>query len=211
MSASAFAAFKSSKEGDFRTGRPPGPFFGVPSTRRPYGASGSTGSGSGFAASISDAKSAATWLSGASVTTVSIIGDMGRGPLIKADTRADPIIEDALAKNYLESDEAYSLAMPSHELANTARRLIGNAARRRNLSAPAWVTDQDGQQCLDGWKGAPPCADPEAPHYMQFKLWSKDKGRTHVFRATGGDPANLKYNPWQRNRTRRYDDSGNPA
>lgn len=138
---------------------------------------------------------------------------MGRGMLVKADTRADPILEDAIGKGYMDTDEVYTVGapLPTHDVANKARVLIGNSARRRNLSAGAWVTDQDGQQCLDGWKGSPPCADKNAPHLVKFKLWSKDKGRTHVFRASGGDPSNLKYNPWNRPKTRKYDDQGNPA
>lgn len=133
--------------------------------------------------------------------------------MTKADTRADPILEDAIERGYVGTDEPYTISapLPSHGIANDARKLVQAAAKRRNLAAGAWVTDHDGQQCLDGWRGAPPCQDPEGPHYVKFRLWSKDAARTHVFRQTGGDPSKLKYNPWRQGKTQKYDDHGNPA
>lgn len=138
---------------------------------------------------------------------------MGRRPLIKADTRADPLIEDAIGKGYIGAEEPYTIGapFPGHDMANTVRKLVHAAIRRRNLSGGVWVADETGEQCLDGWKGAPPCADKESPHYVKFKLWGKDAARVHVYRQSGGDPANLKYNPWNQGKTQKYDDAGQPV
>ena len=51
-------------------------------------------------------------------------------------------------------------------------------------------------------------ADPAAPHYTRFRLWPKNEARTHIFRQTGGDPANLKYNPWTASKRVKHDDQG---
>jgi hypothetical protein len=124
----------------------------------------------------------------------------------KADTSADPVVEDALAKGYLGTGQVYSIpGFTTHDAANNGRLSVSRAVRRRNLSAGIWVADQDGQQCYTA------CQDPSAPHSVHFRLWSKDEARAHVFQQTGGDPANLKYNPWERGRRQAYDDAGNPV
>jgi hypothetical protein len=124
--------------------------------------------------------------------------------LVQADKSADPLIEHALKTGHLDSDAAYDVpGAPSHAIAYKSMGAIFRAARRQNLSPAAWVADQDGNPC---WKN---CADPDAPHMVRFKLWSKDKARAHVFRQSGGDPANLRFNPWEAGRNPRYDDSGN--
>jgi hypothetical protein len=121
-----------------------------------------------------------------------------------ADTRADPLIEYAIANGYLNSDESVYVPMPSHEAANQGRLSVNRSIRRQNLGGGARVEDKDGQPC-NPLKN--PCQDESAPHYTSFRIWSKERTRTHVFRATGGDPAKLKYNPWRRKGVK-YDDSG---
>lgn len=131
----------------------------------------------------------------------------GRHPraLVQADKRADPVVDDALAKGFLDTDAPYDIpGLATHDIANTVRLSVTRAARRQNLSPAAWVADQAGNPCYKA------CADPDAPHTVRFKLWSKDKARGHVFRQSGGDPANLRFNPWTANRNRRYSDSGQP-
>lgn len=130
----------------------------------------------------------------------------GRHPrqLIPADTRADPVIDDALAKGYLESGGVYTIpGFATHAAANAGRISVSRSARRKNISAAAWVTDEAGTQCYKD------CIDPQGVHMVQFRLWTKNSARAHIFQQTGGDPANLKYNPWNRHKTRRFDDEGN--
>jgi hypothetical protein len=125
------------------------------------------------------------------------------------DTRADPVIAAAIEQGYLDSDEAYILPaeFPSHAVANEIRLSVNRSANWQGLSPGCRVTDLDGNRCYDP-KGPGGCAtDPDSPHLVHLKLWSKKNGRTHVFRQTGGDPAKLKYNPWAR-KGPRYDDSG---
>ncbi len=120
-----------------------------------------------------------------------------------ADTRADPVIADALDRGYLDSDAVYTIpGLPTHDAANEGRLAVNRSARRQNLSPGAWVADDTGERCYKD------CANPQAPHQVRFRLWSKDKARTHVFRQSGGNPENLKYNPWTSHRTRRYSDQG---
>lgn len=123
-----------------------------------------------------------------------------------ADTRADPLIAHAIAQGYLDTGEPYTVpaTWPSHQAANEVRLSLNRSARRQNLSPGAWVTDHDGNQC-NPLKN--PCPAPDGPHLVKIKLWTKNQGRTHVFRQTGGDPARLKYNPWRR-KSPRYDDRG---
>jgi hypothetical protein len=118
-----------------------------------------------------------------------------------ADTRADPIVAYMVEHQYLGTDESLDIALPTHDAANEGRLAFNRSARRQNLSPAAWVADEAGERCTTQ------CASPGSPHYLRLKLWAKDAARTHIFRATGGDPAGLKYNPWQR-KTKRYSDSG---
>lgn len=132
----------------------------------------------------------------------------GRHPAAmgQPDKRADPVIEDAVQQGYVDSERVYVIpGFATHSAANEGRLSVSRSAKRRNLGSPAWVADQDGQPCYKD------CADPAAPHKVHFRLWSKDKARAHVFRQSGGDPSNLKYNPWKGNRNRRFSDSGEPG
>lgn len=131
----------------------------------------------------------------------------GRHParLQKADTRADPVIKDAMDSGYMDSGAVYTIpGFPTHEAANQARLSVNRSARRQNLSTGAWVTGPDQNQCLAD------CQHPGEPHEVHFRLWSKDAARTHVFKESGGDPANLKWNPWTSHRSPRYSDTGAP-
>ena len=132
----------------------------------------------------------------------------GRNPkaMVQADTRADPVVQDALDKGYLDSEAVYDIpGFPTHDAANEGRKSVNRSARRQNLSPGSWVADEAGEPCYQN------CQDPSAPHSVKFRLWSKDKARSHVFRQSGGNPENLKYNPWTSHRTRRFGDSGEPG
>lgn len=121
-----------------------------------------------------------------------------------ADTRADPIVAKMVADGYLNTGESFDIPMPTHDAANEGRLSFNRSARRQNLSPGAWVAGEDGEPCNAAKN---PCPDPDGPHYLRAKLWHKDRGRGHIFRESGGDPAKLKYNPWDR-KTRKFSDSG---
>lgn len=130
---------------------------------------------------------------------------MGRHPasLRQRETRGHPFVRDAIERGYINSDVPYVIPpMATHEQANELRKWIKVAGDHLGPSAAAWVTDQDGMQC---WKA---CRDANAPHGVNFKLWSKDEARKHEVRVSGGNPANLKYNPFARAEPRIVDDSG---
>ena len=119
----------------------------------------------------------------------------------RADTRADPVVEDAIERGYVGSGNAYIIdGITDHNTANDARRSVNRAANRRNLSAACWVVNQAGESC---WRD---CADGNAPHGVRFRLHPKNEARAHIYQQTGGDPANLKYNPWRR--TPKFTDDG---
>lgn len=122
------------------------------------------------------------------------------------DERAHPVIKDAIQRGYHLSGEVYTDigAMPTHAIANQARRLTKNAGQHLGVSVAAWVVDADGTPCYRD------CADPHAPHSVQFRLFSKASGRAKVVQDTGGDPSKLKYNPFKRNAPRILDDNGQP-
>lgn len=124
-----------------------------------------------------------------------------------ADKRGDPYVDDYLARYGLDSEQVYTIrGFPSHEAANEGRLSVQRSARRQNLGPSVWVADEAGERC--GPRSAD-CGALDAPHQVRFRLWSKDRAREHVFRESGGDPANLKFNPWA-GRGRRFSDSGQP-
>lgn len=119
------------------------------------------------------------------------------------DERGHPVVEDALGKGYLDTGAAYQInGISGHEAANQARKSIKVAGEHLGVSAAPWVVNQYGDHC---WKIE---CDPEAVHHVYFKLWSKKSARQHVLRESGGDPANLKWNPFERKNQRLYDDDG---
>jgi hypothetical protein len=132
----------------------------------------------------------------------------GRHPkaLRPRDERAHPVVQDAYDKGYLDTGADYAIrGLASHDVANEVRLSVGRAQAHLGFSQAARVVDEAGMPC---WKA---CADPSAPHGVTFKLWSKDGARAHVFRQSGGDPANLKFNPWQKADPALVDDHGKPA
>ena len=129
----------------------------------------------------------------------------GRHPnaLLQRETRGHAVVKHAIELGYIDTGQEYPIPPAgTHEQANAARKWINSAADHYGVSAAAWVTDQDGIQCYKA------CRGPELPHGLRFKLWSKDEARKHVVRQSGGNPANLKYNPFRRADQRLVDDSG---
>lgn len=120
------------------------------------------------------------------------------------DERAHGVIQDAIDRGMLDSGRPYVVpGLPNHDAANEARRSIARGLTHFGLASSAWVTDADGNQC---WKD---CKDPSAPHGAAFELHSKNKARAYVVGQTGGDPAKLKFNPYQSRRIGRFDPDGN--
>ena len=129
----------------------------------------------------------------------------GRHPnaLLQRETRGHGVVRDAIDRGLIDTGQEYVIPPAgTHEQANAARKWISTGAAHYGVSAAAWVTDQDGIQC---WKA---CRDANAPHGIRFKLWSKDEARKHIVRQSGGNPANLKYNPYRRGERRLIDDQG---
>jgi hypothetical protein len=127
----------------------------------------------------------------------------GRHPnaLRPADRRADPVIEDAVGKGFIGSGEPYPIdGITGHQSANQGRLSVVKSARRMNISVSAWVVDSDGKQC---WKN---CKDPDAPHGIRFRLFSKEQGRAFVTEISQGDPSKLRYNPFRKKGTKLNDD-----
>lgn len=121
------------------------------------------------------------------------------------DERAHPVVQDALDRGYLDSGTPYPIdGIPTHDAANEARLAVNRAGRHFNVSTPSWVVDEAGHPCYRD------CADPGAPHGVRFRVHSKDAARMHVHQQTGGDPAKLKYNPFQRSSGPRFEDDGRP-
>jgi len=119
------------------------------------------------------------------------------------DESAHPVIEDALARGYLDTGAIYQVnGFTSHAAANEGRLSVNRGGKHLNVSTPSWVTDQAGESCYKA------CQDPQAPHSVYFRLHSKDSARQHVYTETGGDPAKLKYNPFARGQAPALDDSG---
>lgn len=108
------------------------------------------------------------------------------------DTRAHGVIEKYLNEHGVDSGFEMRIPMQDHRSANEGRLSVRRGARHFGPSAAAWVAGPGGEQCLEE------CPDPEAPHAVVFSLWSKNKGRGHVYVQAAGNPANLKYNPWSK-------------
>jgi hypothetical protein len=119
------------------------------------------------------------------------------------DESAHPVIEQAIAEGYLDSQAVYDVpGFASHAVANQARLSLNRAGHHMNVSTPSWVADEMGEQCYKA------CKDPDAPHMLRFRLHSKDSARAHVLQQSGGDPSKLKYNPFARGQGAVLDDSG---
>lgn len=119
------------------------------------------------------------------------------------DERAHPVVKEALDRGFLDTGQDFPIpGLSSHDVANEVRLSVQRAQVHLGFAMAARVVDEYGKPC---WKA---CQDPSAPHGVTFRLWSKDQARGHVFRASQGDPSNLKYNPWKKAEPRVVDDSG---
>ena len=121
------------------------------------------------------------------------------------DERAHPVVNDALDRGYLDSGREYPVdGIIGHQAANQARLSVKLAATHLGVSAACWVVDQAGNPCPQD------CEPSDTPHGVRFRLHSKAAARAYVTRQAGGNPANLRYNPFQRGEPRRFDDNGQP-
>jgi hypothetical protein len=127
----------------------------------------------------------------------------------RRDESAHPLIQDALAKEYLDSGLIYPVdGFTDHESANQGRLSANRAGRHHNIAISTWVVNAKGDGC---WKdGSLQCTDPEGPHGIRFTVHSKNAARGHIVAKSGGDPSRLKYNPFAKHRAADYrDDDGN--
>lgn len=122
----------------------------------------------------------------------------------RPDERAHPVVKDAINRGYVLTGDVYTDigTVPGHDVANQGRRLVRQAGEHLGVSVAAWVTDADGNQCYRS------CKDPDAPHSVHFRLFTKNSARQKVAQDTGGDPSKLKYNPFMRAERRILDDHG---
>lgn len=129
----------------------------------------------------------------------------GKNPRVftPRDERAHPVIQDAIARGYLErgtaqgreSDPYIIRGFPKWGIANEARRSIYNAAKHLGVSCSS-RTREDIIQEEDG------------SFSVRFWIMSRDSAKRRVLEATGGDPSKLAYNPWKRKNTRLIADDG---
>jgi hypothetical protein len=124
----------------------------------------------------------------------------GRHPraLRPRDERAHPVVQDAIDKGYVGTGRHYPVdGFASREAANEGRKSINNACRHLGVSCRSREAE-DLQELTNGtWR-------------VTFRLWPKNEGRAHIRTVTGGDPANLAYNPFSRAEGPALDDDGRP-
>jgi len=94
------------------------------------------------------------------------------------DTRAHGIIEHYL-RTFEYGHEWVMDIFPSHDAANEGRLSARRGARAYGVSCAAWVVDNS-----------------DGSARLHMRLFDKESGRDHVTRKAGGDPRNLKYNPY---------------
>ena len=106
------------------------------------------------------------------------------------------MVQDAIDKGYAGTGRPYTVdGFASREAANEGRKSINNAARHMGVSCRSREAE-DLQQLTDGtWR-------------VSFRIWAKNEGRAHIREVTGGDPANLAYNPFARAQGPIVDDDG---
>jgi hypothetical protein len=122
----------------------------------------------------------------------------------RRDERAHPVIRDAIDKGHVTSGEPYPVnGFAGHDAANQGRLSVRRAGEHLGVSIACWVCDSDGTPCYKS------CKDPDAPHGIRIRLFSKKSARAKVVEDSGGDPANLKYNPFRRVSGPILDDHGN--
>jgi hypothetical protein len=124
----------------------------------------------------------------------------GRHPkgMTPRDESAHPLIKDAIAKGYVGTGRYYEVdGFRDREAADRGRRSINNGCRHLGVSCSSKEAE-DLLELTDGtWR-------------VRFRLWPKNAGRAHVRAQTGGDPAQLAYNPFQRAEGPVIDESGAP-
>ena len=102
------------------------------------------------------------------------------------DERGHPVLQDAIGKGYLESPEYYIVpGFASWDAANEGRKAVNNAARHLQVSCSS-RRQEDILAAQDG------------TFTLRFRIFPKNEGRRHIIQTTGGDPANLVYNPFAR-------------
>jgi hypothetical protein len=129
----------------------------------------------------------------------------GRHPaaMRQRDESAHPVVEDAIERGYIDTSRIYPInGFTTHHAANEGRLSINRAGQHLGVSISSWVTDQGGEPCYRQ------CQDLQAPHGVHFRVWSKNSARQHVYHQSGGDPANLKYNPFAKKKGPAVDDAG---
>jgi hypothetical protein len=117
----------------------------------------------------------------------------GRNPqaMRQRDESAHQIVLGALDAGLLDSGREDDVpGMAGHAAANNARLAVNRAAGHLGVSVACWVTDSDGNPCYKG------CQDASAVHGIRYRIHSKAKARDHIVSNSGGDPANLRFNPF---------------
>ena len=116
------------------------------------------------------------------------------------DESAHRLIQHAINRGYVDNGEPFLLpGLRDHASANDARVSVARALEHFNLGRAAWVIDANGEPCYRD------CRNPSAPHGIGFQLHSKNKARQHVAQR---DQAEVKYNPFLRRQSPRFDDNG---
>jgi len=115
------------------------------------------------------------------------------------DERGHPVVRDAIGKGFLESPDSYLVpGFASWEAADEGRRAVNNAARHLGISCSSRQRE-DILAAADG------------TFTLRFRIFPKNEGRRHVLQTTGGDPANLAYNPFARAPGPEVDENGATA
>jgi hypothetical protein len=119
------------------------------------------------------------------------------------DERGHGVVLHAIELGYTDTGAKYYVrGLDTHDLANETRLTINRALRHFGLSPSSWVTDSADAQCYKN------CQDENAPHGVGFELHSKNAARNHILRTAREDPSKVKYNPYSRRKSQRFDDDG---
>lgn len=114
------------------------------------------------------------------------MGGRHPGGMRPRDERGHPIVQHAIDLGYLESPDFYVCpGFTSWNAANEGRKAVNNAARHLGVSCSS-RTREDILAAADG------------TFTLRFRVFAKNDGRRHIVQSTGGDAANLAYNPFAR-------------
>ena len=112
------------------------------------------------------------------------------------DESAHPVVKHAIEQGYLDTSKDYVIpGFDTHEAANEARKSVYRACRHLNVSCSSKEAE-DIDQLTD------------SSYRLRFRIFSKEHGRRHMSEVTGGDPANLPYNPFAKGEAPLVDDHG---